>query len=63
MLTAGVSLLTTSCCTAGAFLTGVNRTASLILSLVGIALAVSLAAWHLGMFLKDRRERRQVVSP
>ena len=54
MSTAWTSLLTTACCIAGAFLTGTNKVLSLILSCVGIALAICLGVWHLSVLVKKR---------
>jgi hypothetical protein len=56
MSIAWISLLTTACCVAGAFSISASKTLSLILSLVGIALAICLAGWHLSVLLKKRRQ-------
>lgn len=55
MSTAWLSILTTACCVTGAFLTSASATLSLILSLLGVALAIYLAAWHLNFLLKKRQ--------
>jgi hypothetical protein len=57
MSTAWASLLAMACCVAGAFLTHTSKTLSLTLSLLGVALAVCLGVWHVGLLLKDRRQR------